>query len=84
MSLLFEEKGLTREKYSDDLHPLYLYLKGDVNLRSEVILNHPDVVGFVYLNDNIVTKAFLSTKVIDFKAANPEKRNSIVAVSGDP
>ena len=31
MTLLFEEKGLTQEKYADDSHPLYLYLQGNVH-----------------------------------------------------
>ena len=42
----------------NDLYPLYLYLKGNVEVRSEVILNHPDVIGFIYLNENAITKAF--------------------------
>ena len=52
MTLLFEEKGLTKETYSDDSHPLYIYLHGDVQTRCEVILNHPDVIGFVC--DNVL------------------------------
>ena len=83
MTLLFEEKGLTQEKYADDSHPLYLYLQGNVQTRSEVILSHPDVIGFVYMNEDIVTKAFLVKKMINFKATSPHKRNIIVAVSGD-
>ena len=59
MTLLFEEKRLTKETYLDDSHPLYIYLQGDVQTRCEVILNHHDVIGFVYVNEDIVTKAFL-------------------------
>ena len=83
MTLLFEEKGLAKENYADDSHPLYLYLQGDIQTRSEVILNHTDVIGFVYMNEDIVTKAFLVKKMINFGATSPSKRNTIIAVSGD-
>ena len=59
MTLLFEEKELAKGKHVDDSHPLYLYLQGNIQTRSEEILNHSDVIGFVYMNDDIVTKAFL-------------------------
>ena len=52
--------------------------------RSNVILNHPDVIGFVYLNENNVTKAFLPKKHVNFTAATSDKSNIIVAVSGEP
>ena len=71
------------EEYSNDSHPLYLYLLGDKDMRSDVILNHPDVLGFIYLYENNVRKAFMVNKVVDFKATNVSKKNSIIAVSGD-
>ena len=83
MTLLFEEKGLAKEKYVDESHPLYLFLQGNIQTRSEVILNHPDVIRFVYTNDDIVTKAFLVKKMVNFKTRLADKRNTIVAVSGD-
>jgi len=83
MTLLFEEKGLTKETYLDDSHPLYIYLQGDVQTRCEVILNHHDVIGFVYVNEDIVTKAFLPKKIVNFKSTQEHKRNIILAVSGD-
>ena len=82
MALQFEELGLSKEKYSDDIHPLYLFLEGNVETRSNVLLNHPDVTGFIYMQDDVVTKAFLPKRVVNFKAS-PDKRNNIVAVSGD-
>ena len=42
-------------------------------------LNHPDVLGFVYLNDDVITKSFLPKKVVNFKT----KSKVVVAVSGD-
>ena len=79
----FEEKGLTKEEYDDNSHPLYLYLLGDKDMRSDVILNHPDVLGFMYLYENNVRKAFMVNKVVNFKTTCVSKKNSIVAVSGD-
>ena len=52
-------------------------------MRSDVILNHPDVIGYIYLHEDHVRKAFLVNKVVNFKASVPSKRNTIVAVSGD-
>ena len=52
-------------------------------MRSDVILNHPDVIGFININDDTVAKDFLPKKVFTFKAT-PNKRTNVVAVSGDP
>ena len=52
-------------------------------MRSDVILNHPDVIGYMYLYKDNVRKAFLINKVVNFKASDPSKRNTIIAVSGD-
>ena len=82
MTLQFEELGLPKVSYADDTHPLYLFLEGNIETRSNVLLNHPDVTGFIYLNDDILTKAFLPKRVVNFKKT-PDKRNTIVAVSGD-
>ena len=58
MSLEFEEKGLSKTKYSDDDHPLYIYLQRGVDTIGDIILNNPDVIGFVYTHDDIIAKAF--------------------------
>ena len=47
LSIEFEEHGIEKTEYTDDLHPLYLYLKGNFDMRTNVILTHPDVIGFV-------------------------------------
>ena len=52
-------------------------------MRTDVILNHPDVIDYMYLYKDNVQKAFLVNKVVNFKASNPLKRNTIIAVSGD-
>ena len=82
MTLLFEDKDLTTPQYDDDSHLLFLYLQGMVQIRSDIILNHPDVTGFVYLNEDVITKAFLPKKIINFKSTS-ENRNNIAAISGD-
>ena len=84
MSLQFQGKVTNRPEFQDDSHPLYIFFQGNVQDRSDVILNHPDVTGFIYLHDGVVRKAFLPKKVINFKATSAERRNAIVAVSGDP
>ena len=84
MSLQFEDKDLDKPDYQDEFHPLYIFLQGNVQIRSDVILSHPDVIGFIYLHDRFIRKAFLPKKTINFKATATEKRNTIVAVSGDP
>ena len=83
MSLEFEEKGSPKASYTNDLHPLHMFLNGDLDTRAEIILNHPDVIGFVYLHDDNITEYFLPKKVVNFAASFPEKRKTIVAVSGD-
>ena len=82
MTLLFEDKDLATPQYDNDSHLLFFYLHGTVQLRSDIILNHPDVTGFVYLYDDVITKAFLPKKIINFKSTS-EDRNNIAAVSGD-
>ena len=61
------------EKYPPGLNPIDLFLDADIETRSEVLLNHPDVTGFVYIHDDEITKAFFPTKVIDFKAKDATK-----------
>ena len=84
MSLEFEDGSIQLEDYDDNSHPLILYLQGDKDVRSEVLLNHPDVIGFIYLRENVVSKAFLQKRIIDFKSNDPATKKMIVAVSGDP
>ena len=57
-TLCFEEKDPVKEDYNNDVHPLYLYLSGNKEMRTDVILNHPDVIGYMYLYKDNVWKAF--------------------------
>ena len=83
MSLEFEEKGLELATYPKGSHPLDLFLQGDIETRGDVILTHPDVIGFVYLNEDIITKTYLPKKVVNFKATTQANKKVIVVVSGD-
>ena len=84
MSLQFEDKTLDKPDYQDEFHPLNIFLQGNVQTRSDVILSHPDVTGFIYHHDRFIRKAFLPKKTVNFRATSVEKRNILLAVSGDP
>ena len=56
---------------------------GDKDMRADVILSHPDVLGYMYLYEDTIRKAFLVNKMVNFKATSASKKNTIVAVSGD-
>ena len=44
-----------------------LYFQGDYDTRANVIFNHPEVEGFAYVYQDTLRKAFLATRIIDFK-----------------
>ena len=47
-----------------------------------MILNHPDVIGFLFVHEGKLIKAYLPKKVVSFQATTSEDRKSVVAVSG--
>ena len=65
---------------SSGTNPIELFLSSDRETRLNILTSHPQVVGFVYLYEDSITKAFLPKQVIDW--ANNEK--TVVAVSGTP
>ena len=69
--------------YQKGNHPLDLFLKDNSEKRGDVILNRPDVIGFVYLTEDILTKALCLKKVVNFKANTQANKKVIIAVSGD-
>ena len=77
----FYNKTEEEIKYPEGTSPAELYVEGDLEIRTDVILNHPDVIGFIFLYEDVVTKAFLPTKVVNFKARN-ENKKVFAAVSG--
>ena len=61
-------------------NPIDLYFESDSDTRANILLNHPQVIGFVYFNEGSVTKAFLPKRIIDWTSS----RKIIAAVSGSP
>ena len=53
-------------KFPDGPHSMYLYVKGDNGKRVDVLLNHQDVIRFIYIHENIVSKAFVVKLNTDF------------------
>ena len=75
----FESKD-KRVVFASGEHPLELYFQGDYDTRANVIFNHPEVEGFAYVYEDTLTKAFLATRIIDFKNSLYQQ---IVVVTGD-
>ena len=73
MSLQFEDKNLDKPDYQDDFHPLNIFLQGNVQTRSDVILSHPDVTGFIYLYDRFIRKAFYQKRLSTLKQQQQRK-----------
>ena len=62
MSLEFEIKEKLLASYPSGSHSLELFIQGNIETRGYVILNYPDVTGFIYLHDDIFTKLFVKKK----------------------
>ena len=61
-------------------YPLELYFQGDCDTKTNVIFNRPEVESFAYIYEDTLTKAFLATRIIDFKKS---LCHQVVAVNGD-
>ena len=44
----FYDKSDEVIKYPEGASPAEIYVEGDLETRTDVILNHPDVIGFVF------------------------------------
>ena len=51
-------------KYPSGRNPIDIFLDANVETRSKVLLNHPDVTGFVYIHDNEITKAIFQPRLL--------------------
>ena len=58
-------------------HPIDIYMSADRNVRSDLIFSHIKVVGWIYVEDGILQKAFLPTKITNF---SDRLRITVVAV----
>ena len=59
--------------------PIERFVGGDRNIRSDLIFSHPSVVDFLYVDDGILQKVFLPTKISNFR---DRLKTSVVAVFG--
>jgi len=69
-----QESPSTFLRYQD---PIEIFLRGDRNVRSDLIFSHPSEVGLLYVKDGILQKAFLPTKISNF---SDRLKTSVVAV----
>ena len=70
------------QNYEDGLHPTEIYLRGTLEQRSDIILNHPDACGFLYIHDEIITKAYFPKKVVNYSNKGKGEYKVIAAASG--
>ena len=75
----FECPSTPSVTFQDGSHPVDLYVKGDNGKRADVLLNHQDVIGFIYVHENIVSKAFVVKRNTDFGT----NVRTVTAVSGN-
>ena len=54
--------------FTNGSHPVELYINGDKSVRTDVLFNHVHVIGFLYIQDGIITKAFLPKRTTDFSS----------------
>jgi len=45
-----------KKTYEKGMHPVELFLNGDLDAGSDVLLTHPDVIGFLFVHEGILTK----------------------------
>ena len=50
--------GISSFSFTNGSHPVELYINGDKSLRADVLFNHVHVIGFLYIQDGILTKEF--------------------------
>ena len=65
---------------SSGTNPMELFLASDHQTRLNILTSHPQVVGFVYMYENSLMKAFLPKQFIDWNSND----KTVVAVSGTP
>ena len=68
--------------YKSGLYPVELYLSGDLETRSDIIVNHRDVSSFLSLHDQIVSRAYFPKKVVNYSKQNKGDYKVIAAGTG--
>ena len=82
--LTFEDEAQIACPFSPTEHPVTLYAQGDLETRRDIILHHPEVNGFIFLHEGVITKSYLTKKITDFRCPPVPCRSIIAAVSGTP
>ena len=82
MSTSLDPKGLFDSQVSPSTFlryhdPIEIFMGGDRNVRFDLIFSQPSVVGLLYVEDGILQKAFLPTKISNF---SDRLKTSVVAV----
>ena len=67
---------------SSDVDPIVLYLTSDIETRAEIITTHPDVAGFIFLDEGHLTKVYFPTRIRSWTSSPP--KHTIAAVMGNP
>ena len=74
----FENQDSPTRSYKEGSHPVEIYVTGDRGYRADVLFNNIDVIGFLYVYEDILTKAFLVKRYTNFSTGV----RTITAVSG--
>ena len=74
----FENQDSPTRSYKEGSHPVEIYVTGDRGYRADVLFNNIDVIGFLYVYEDILTKAFLVKRYTNFSTG----ARTITAVSG--
>ena len=62
------------------INPIDLYLTSNRETRLNILVNHPQVYGFIHFYEDTITKVFLPRRLIDWRS----NEKSVAAVSGTP
>ena len=77
----FESKN-SPVAFAKNANPLERYFSGDAATRWGILVHHPQVEGFVYMNGSHVTVAYLPRIVLNFDREG-KAQQAIGAVTGD-
>ena len=75
---IFEKLSSSSLKFPDGSHTVDFYVKITNGKRADVLLNLQDVIEFIYVHENIVSKAFVVKWNTDFGT----NVRTVIAVSG--
>ena len=69
----YDATQVDRISYPEGNSLAEIYLQGDLETRLDVLFNHPDVKCFLFSYDGVIDKAYLRTKVVDFRSSSNKK-----------